>query len=102
VALDLLTLRNGNVVFAFNDTKEGRTPLTLAVSSDDCETWEVFRDLETDPGECSYPTLIQDNEGNIHITYTYKRERIKHVVVNEAWIRQGENRVLKVKDVIKG
>jgi hypothetical protein len=29
-------------------------------------------------------------------------DRIKHVVVNEAWIRQGENRVLKVKDVIKG
>lgn len=98
VALDLLRLRNGNIAFAFNNTKDGRTPLTLALSSDDCETWEVFRDLETDPGEYSYPTLIQDSDGNIHVTYTYRRERIKHVVVNEDWIRQGERRLLRVTE----
>ena len=33
-------------------------------------------------GEFSYPAMIQDESGMVHITYTWKRSRIKHVTVN--------------------
>ena len=42
--------------------------------------------LEDAPGEYSYPALIQARDGRVHVTYTWRRERIKHVVVDPARI----------------
>ena len=56
-----------------------RTPLSIAVSGDEGNTWERVLDLETDPGEFSYPAVIQDELGTIHIVYTCHRTNIKHV-----------------------
>jgi alpha-L-rhamnosidase len=41
--------------------------------------------LESNPGEYSYPSIFQDQEGNIHIIYTFRRYSIKHVKMNEDW-----------------
>jgi len=88
-AVDLLRLSSGRVILAFNNTSRGRTPLTVAISEDDCRTWHCRTDLETGPGEFSYPFLIQTRDGMIHLTYTYQRLGIKHISFREEWLEEG-------------
>ncbi len=38
--------------------------------------------LEDQPGEYSYPAIIQGRDGRVHITYTWKRERVKYVMLD--------------------
>ncbi len=76
--LDVVRLKDGRFVLVYNHTDRGRTPLNLAVSADG-EHWKMFHALETEPGEYSYPAMIQGSDGNLHITYTWKRQRIKYV-----------------------
>ena len=80
-------LHNGNIALVYNDTRRGRTPLTVALSIDEGETWGYKQHLEIEEGEYSYPAIIQAHDGGIHITYTYRRISIMHVEVDEAWIR---------------
>ncbi len=76
--IDAVRLRNGKLVMVYNNTASGRTPLNLAVSSDG-EQWRNFYDLETGPGEYSYPALIQARNGDLLITYTWNRVKIRFV-----------------------
>ena len=87
-AVQLLTLRSGHVVLAFNDSQKARSPLCLALSLDDAHTWSYKRALEDSPGRFSYPTLTQSANGHIHVSYTFRRTHIKHAEVNEAWIME--------------
>jgi predicted neuraminidase len=79
--LDAVTLKDGRHVLIYNNTPRGRTPLTVAVSRDG-KAWVKALDLETDPGEYSYPAVIQSSDGRVHVTYTWKRERVRHVVLD--------------------
>lgn len=85
-AIDMVKLREGRLVLAFNNSERRRTPLTLALSNDEGETWPVMRDLETEEGEFSYPAIIEDSRGLIHATYTYRRTHIKHVCLSPSWL----------------
>jgi predicted neuraminidase len=78
---DAVTLRDGRHLIVYNHTPKGRTPLNVAVSRDGT-AWEPAIVLEREPGEYSYPAVIQAGDGRIHITYTWKRQRIRHVVVD--------------------
>ncbi len=78
---DAVTLRDGRFVLVYNRSTTLRTPLNVAIS-DDGKWWKPALVLESEPGEYSYPAVIQTGDGLIHITYTWKRERIKHVVVD--------------------
>jgi len=79
--IDAVTLADGRQLLVFNNTPKGRTPLNVAVSTDGSQ-WKVVVTLEDQPGEYSYPAVIQSDDGLVHITYTYWRQSIKHVVLD--------------------
>jgi predicted neuraminidase len=78
--IDAVSLRGGRVVLVYNHSETGRSPLNVAVSRDG-DTWNSFLTLESEPGEFSYPAVIQAADGNVHVTYTWNRRRIKHVEI---------------------
>ena len=80
---DAVTLADGRHVLIYNHVRKGRSPLNLAVSEDG-KTWQAALVFEDQPGEYSYPAIIQSADGMVHATYTWKRELVKHVVVDPA------------------
>lgn len=88
--IDAVTLADGRHLLVYNHTGmiEGkwggaRSPLNVAVSPDG-KAWSAAVVLESEPGEYSYPAVIQTRDGLVHITYTWKRQRVKHVVLDPA------------------
>jgi predicted neuraminidase len=77
------TLADGRHLLVYNHTPRGRTPLNVAVSRDG-KAWQAALVLEDQPGEYSYPTVIQTADGLVHVTYTWRRQRIKHAVLDPA------------------
>jgi predicted neuraminidase len=85
-AIDALRLRDGRVLLAYNH-KLKRADLRLALSTDEGRTWRPGPVIESEARrEYSYPHLVEDGRGRIHLTYTWERERIKHVEFNVAWL----------------
>lgn len=88
---DAVTLQDGRQLIVYNhvipnDTlKRGkgfRTPLNVAVSEDG-KTWYATNILEDSPiSQYSYPSVIQSNDGIVHIVYTWRRKGIKHIAVD--------------------
>ncbi|MFO0910458.1 MAG: sialidase family protein [Isosphaeraceae bacterium] len=87
-AVDLLRLRNGHVLLVFNDCFHGRTPLTLAVSTDGAATFDRKRNLVATPGQdYGYPIAFQSRDGRIHVVYTSdRRSVVNHAVLDEDWL----------------
>ena len=81
--IDAVTLADGRFAIVYNHTPKGRSPLNVAISHDGT-VWKPALVLESEPGEYSYPAMIQAADGLIHITYTWKRERVKHVTIDPA------------------
>jgi predicted neuraminidase len=79
--IDAVRLSDGRFLLAYNPTPSGRSPLALAVSHDG-RAWRRAVTLEDDDGEYSYPALIQSRDGRVHVTYTWRRQRIQHVVID--------------------
>ena len=89
---DAVTLRDGRQLLVYNhnirtgSNNKGRSPLNVAVSSDG-KNWSAALVLEDDPNApngYAYPAVIQTSDGLVHITYTWERKRIKHVVIDPA------------------
>jgi len=86
---DAVTLRDGRQLLVYNhSTKEGEEPknrniLNIALS-DDGKNWTPVMTLENEPIEdgYAYPAVIQSDDGLVHITYTYNRRSVKHVVID--------------------
>jgi predicted neuraminidase len=85
--IDAVKTAKGDVFLIYNPTPIGRSPLSLARSADDGGTWKKVDDLENQPGEFSYPAMIESADGMLQITYTWNRTHIKHVAVDPAKYR---------------
>ena len=83
---DGTVLADGRALLVYNHTPKGGSPLNVAVSTDGKE-WEAALVLENQPGEYSYPAVIQTSDGNVHITYTHNRSNIKHVLVDHSKLK---------------
>ncbi|WP_017347632.1 sialidase family protein [Pantoea sp. A4] len=79
-----------------------RAPMTLAISTDGGLSWPWQRNLDEGDGYCmtnnsqqklnrefSYPSIKQGINGELHIAYTYFRQAIKYVCVEESWATGG-------------
>jgi predicted neuraminidase len=80
---DAVTLRDGRQLLVYNHTTQGRSPLNVSLTRDG-KNWEAALILENEPGEYSYPAVIQTSDNMVHITYTWRRQRIKHAVIDPA------------------
>jgi alpha-L-rhamnosidase len=90
---DAVTLKDGRQLLVYNhllpdaswvNGKGPRTPLNVAISKDG-KQWMAALVLEDSPiSQYSYPSVIQTKDGLVHIVYTWRREKIKHVVVDPA------------------
>jgi predicted neuraminidase len=88
-----VTLRDGRHLLVYNHTLRGRSPLNVAVS-DDGVKWKAAAVLEDTPGKYSYPTVMQTSDGKVHVVYTWKRLKVRHVVIDPA--------KLKLQDIAGG
>jgi len=76
-------LKDGRLLLIFNPSSGNwttRNPIDLAISTDNGKTWKTIAHLEADAearSEFSYPAIIQKESGDVVITYTYQRERIR-------------------------
>lgn len=86
---DAVTLRDGRHVLIYNHsaTNKFRFPLALAVSKDG-KHWQSLGQLESEPpGQYSYPCIIQTRNNHLHVAYTWKRLKIKHLELDPARLR---------------
>jgi predicted neuraminidase len=89
--IDAVTLRDGRLLLAYNHAAHlpedsgwgNRYPLDVAISNDGLK-WKRVLTLEDEPRRAgyAYPAVVQTADGLVHITYTWDRKRIKHVVID--------------------
>ncbi|MCU1441769.1 MAG: putative neuraminidase (sialidase), partial [Rhodoglobus sp.] len=79
--IDAVTLRDGRHLLIYNHARLGRSPLNLAISKDGTH-WQAAAVLESAPGEYSYPAIIQARDGKVHLTWTWRRQRVKHAIID--------------------
>ena len=91
---DAVTMKNGKHVLVYNHVlppgdlaKGSRTPLNVSVSKDGMN-WSAALILEDSPiSQYSYPAVMQTSDGMLHFIYTWRREKIKHVVVDPSKLK---------------
>ena len=86
--LDALVLNDGRSFVAYNmrdGARKSRHCLRISfLGPDPDDDWEYTHIALEDgqPGEeFSYPSMIEDRDGRIHVVYTWNRKTIKHVVL---------------------
>ncbi|WP_243836200.1 sialidase family protein [Sphingobacterium paludis] len=92
---DAVTMKNGTHVLVYNhvlppkeNPKGARTPLNVATSKDG-KNWDAVLILEDSPiSQYSYPAVIQTQDGMLHFVYTWRRQKMKHVVVDPTKLKK--------------
>jgi alpha-L-rhamnosidase len=87
--IDAVTLKDGRQLLVYNHVlppgdkvKGPRTPLNVALSNDG-KIWYAALILEDSPiSQYSYPSVIQTSDGMVRVVYTWRRKKIKYVVID--------------------
>jgi predicted neuraminidase len=92
-SIEIIKLNSGNWLLIYNDVEDGRYRLAAALSDNEGNTWKWKKHLENSKvGSYAYPSVIQSDDGKIHLTYSYflsgKKRSIKYASFNEEWIRK--------------
>jgi len=92
-AFTCLKTKDDLILKVLNYSDKERDDLTLVVSKDFGKTWKkvfVFEQEQTlkngTKHEFSYPWILQMNNGDFHLFYTWRRKHIKHIYFNELWL----------------
>lgn len=103
-ALAALTLANGTKLMVLNNIEAARYRLVMVMCEPNSTQWRVIQVLEDDETllnnlhrEFSYPYLISANGEDVHLAYTWNRQKIKHVYFPAAWLKYAVSS-LKEKD----
>ncbi len=80
--IDVVKLKDGRLILIYNHLPSGRSAIHLAVSQDDGASWSTPVVLEEGQTELSYPAVIQSSDGLLHVTYTWQRTHIRHLVID--------------------
>jgi len=85
--IDAVTLKDGRQLLVYNHSTRGRDQLNVAVSTDG-KNWKAALKLEDETtiggkrAYGAYPAAILASDGLVHITYTWRREKINYVVID--------------------
>jgi predicted neuraminidase len=86
-AVDFLKLRNGHLLLVYNDSMSQRTPLTVAISTDNDKTYPYKKNIAEGQNDFAYPYVIQTRDGKVHLVFTSNRRSvINHAVFDETAI----------------
>ena len=89
-AVDFIKLKNGHLLLVFNGNMNDRTPLTVAISTDQDRSYPYRRNVAEGPHDYAYPMAVQAEDGEIQVIYTSDgRTVINHAVLDEAWVMKG-------------
>jgi predicted neuraminidase len=93
--IDAVTLKDGRQLLVYNHLTSGRNMINVAVTDDGIE-WKAAILLENDlkETEFSYPAVIQSNDNMVHITYTWNRKLIKHIIIDPG--------LIELRPIVKG
>ena len=94
-SVELLKMQDGTWAFLGNDITDGRYRVSIYLSDDEGATWKWkvrLEDHDKNGGSYSYPCLIEDDKGLLHMTYSFRtgetEKSIKYVVVNPKKIKR--------------
>jgi predicted neuraminidase len=78
-AVDFTKLRNGHLMLIYNDSMSDRSPLTVAISTDNDKSYPYRRNIAEGPGSFAYPYAIQTSDGKIHVVFTSNERTVINI-----------------------
>ena len=86
------SLNDGSLLVAYNNTAWDRRDLSISRTPDAGWHWSKPHPIERDTTpdwnvrrEYSYPYFYRSRDGLIHLLYSWRRSRIRHLIFNDAW-----------------
>lgn len=83
--IEVISLNSDNILLIYNNSHTNRYPLSVALSKDCGNTWNLLFNIEEESGE--FPSAILDSEGYVHVSYAWippgkKQRQIKHIIID--------------------